>query len=128
MTEPLRVGMVGCGLVMELKHMRALQHTPAIQVVAACDPDSPRLKAMGEKFSIPRLYPNLDALLADSEIEAIGVCTEPSIHHEAVLAAIDAGKHVLVEKPLALDLDICDRMISRAQQSTVKVQVGFHMR
>lgn len=125
---PLRVGMIGCGLVMELKHMRVLQGVPSIQVIAACDPDRRRLDEVALRFGIPRRYADSAELLADPDVEAVGVCTPPALHEEAVVAAIAAGKHVLVEKPPALDVAACERMIARAEASSVKVQVGFHMR
>jgi len=125
---PLRVGMIGCGLVMELKHMQVLPRIAGVRVVAAADTDARALERVADAFAISRRHRDLRALLDDREVDAVAVCTPPGEHEAAVLAAIDAGKHVLVEKPLALDLEACDRMIARACGAGVKVMVGFHMR
>lgn len=126
--RPLRVGMIGCGLVMELKHMVVLQSVPDAVVIAVADTDAGRLQRVADTFHIATRCADPLELLAHPDIDAVAVCTPPEQHAALVLAALDAGKHVLVEKPLALDLDECDRMVERARRSDRKVLVGFHMR
>ncbi len=127
-TGPLRMGMIGCGLVAELKHMVVLRRALGAKVVAAADVDGGRLGAVADQFAIPARYADPQQLLARADVEAVAICTPPGQHGALVLAALDAGKHVLVEAPLALDLDECDRMIERARRSDRTVVVGFHMR
>jgi myo-inositol 2-dehydrogenase/D-chiro-inositol 1-dehydrogenase len=126
--NPLRIGMIGCGLVMDLKHMVVLRRVAGAQVVAAADVDAEQLRAVADRHAIPARYTDPHELLARDDIDAVGICTPPAQHAALVVAALDAGKHVLVEKPLALDVDECDRMIEKARQSDRKVVVGFHMR
>lgn len=120
--------MIGCGLVMELKHMVVLQRISGIEVVAASDINGERLQAVADRFRIPGRHADAMDLLRRPDIDAVAICTPPAQHAAYVLAALEAGKHVLVEKPLALDMDECDRMIARARGADRKVVVGFHMR
>jgi predicted dehydrogenase len=128
-SRPLNVGLIGCGLVMEMKHMQVLPGLSGLRVLAAADVDRARLDRVANSFGIARRYDSAEALLADDEVDVVGVCTPPAQHAEIVVAAIAAGKHVLVEKPLALDVEACDRMITAASSApALRVMVGFHMR
>jgi len=124
----IRVGMVGCGLTMRLKHMVVVPSVAGVEVVAACDVDTAILHSVAEEFGITRRYANPSDLFDDDEIDAVAICTPPDSHAELTLAALDAGKHVLVEKPLTLNIDQCDRLIEQARQSDRHVLVGHHMR
>jgi myo-inositol 2-dehydrogenase / D-chiro-inositol 1-dehydrogenase len=125
---PLRVGLAGCGEVTEHKHLRALRDLAAVEVVALADVNPERLAHVADRYGIARRYLDPRALFEDPAVEAVGVCVPASAHVEVALAALDAGKHVLVEKPLALSLDDADRLIERARSCHVVAQMGFHMR
>lgn len=124
----IRVGLIGCGLTMRMKHMVVLPSVAGIEVVAACDVDERALQTAADEFHIARRYADAHALFADDGVDAVAICTPPDSHAELTLAALDAGKHVLVEKPLTLDVDECDRLIERARCSDRRVLVGHHMR
>jgi predicted dehydrogenase len=124
----IRLAFVGCGAVTEEEHLPALQGLPGVQVVAAVDPRPERLALVGDRFAIPRRYAHVDALAADPEVDAVGVCIPASRHRLAVPALLAAGKHVLVEKPPGLALEDVDEMIAAARRSGTKAMVGYHMR
>jgi myo-inositol 2-dehydrogenase/D-chiro-inositol 1-dehydrogenase len=124
----VKLGLIGCGNVAESRHLPALQSLQDAEVVAAADINPDRLKQVTDRFHIERRYPDFRALLDDPAIEAVAVCVPAQFHVEVALAALDAGKHLFIEKPLALSLDESDRLIERAAQSPYKVMVGFNMR
>ena len=124
----IRLAFVGCGAVTEEEHLPALQGLPGVQVVAAVDPRPERLALVGDRFAIPRRYAHVDALAADREVDAVGVCIPAGRHRLAVPALLAAGKHVLVEKPPGLALEDVDEMIAAAHRSGAKAMVGYHMR
>ncbi|MGZ8702810.1 MAG: Gfo/Idh/MocA family protein, partial [Gaiellaceae bacterium] len=123
----LRVGIVGCGFATRSRHLPALQRMSQVRVVALADLDATLVSEVGKDAGIERLYGSASELVEDPDVEAIAVCVPASAHVDVAIAAIDAGKHVLVEKPLALSLDEADRLLERTASSSVKVTVGFNL-
>jgi myo-inositol 2-dehydrogenase/D-chiro-inositol 1-dehydrogenase len=121
----VKLGLIGCG---QNRHLPALQSLQDAEVVAAADINPDRLKQVADRFHIERRYPDFRALLSDPAVRAAAVCVPAQFHVEVALAALEAGRHLFIEKPLALSLDECDRLIERAAQSPYKVMVGFNMR
>ena len=124
----IRLAFVGCGAVTEEEHLPALRGLPGVQVVAAVDPRPERLALVCDRFAIPRRYAHVDALIADPEVDAVGVCIPAGCHRLAVPTLLAAGKHVLVEKPPGLALEDVDEMIAATRRSGAKAMVGYHMR
>ena len=77
-----------------------------------------------DRYEIPRAYPSHTALLKDDEVDAVAVTLGHQLHHRLTVDALNAGKHVLVEKPMALSLEQCDDMIEAARRNGVKLMVG----
>lgn len=127
-SHPVKLGIIGCGLAAEHKHLPALRQLTCLEVTAATDVQAEARNRLTERFHIPRCYPSTEALLADRSIEAVAICVPADSHIETALLALDAGKHILIEKPLALTLEDCDRLLQRLPGSRSKVTVGFHMR
>ncbi|MBI3300777.1 MAG: Gfo/Idh/MocA family oxidoreductase [Deltaproteobacteria bacterium] len=127
-SKTLKLGVIGCGRVAETRHLPALQTLPDVEVVAVADISPDRLRWVADRFHIKARYPDGLALLDNSAIEAVAVCVPTQFHVEVALAALDTGKHLFIEKPLALSLDESDRLIERAKQSSNKVMLGFNMR
>lgn len=90
------------------------------------DPD--RLEHAGRRFGVERRYHDPEALLDDSAVTAVGVCVPPLASPTVAVAALESGKHVFVEKPMALRPQDCDRIITAAQRSNRTVLVGFNLR
>jgi myo-inositol 2-dehydrogenase/D-chiro-inositol 1-dehydrogenase len=114
--------------VAETRHLPALQNLAGAEVVAVADLDPDRLSRVADRFRVKRRYPNFVALLDDPSVEAVAVCVPVQFHAEVALAALAAGKHVFIEKPLALSLEEADRLIERAGQVPRTVMVGFNLR
>lgn len=118
----VRVALAGAGRFGAL-HLRAFTHLPA-EVVAACDPDLDRLRAVRDEFGVPRGYPSLGELLAHERVDLVDVAADESTHGALVLQALDAGCHVLVEKPLALDVGEAVRVRALARDRGLAVVTG----
>lgn len=125
---PVRVGLIGCGRVAQERHLPALASLSSAQVVAVADIDANRLAMVADRFQVVRRATDFRTLIDDPDIDALAVCVPAQRHVVVALAALDAGKHLLIEKPLALDLEECDLLIEKAAKSTSKVTVGFNLR
>jgi predicted dehydrogenase len=124
----LAIGVIGCGRVAAERHLPALARLPEVRVAALSDLDRDRLRAVAAQYGVVGYHPDYGALLADPAVEAVAVCVPAAAHAEVVCAALAAGKHVLVEKPLALTLADCDRMIAAAAAARRTIMVGFNLR
>lgn len=122
------VGIIGCGRVCETRHLPALAGLSRARVVAVADSDSERRERVGDRFRIPARYADYRDLLERPEVGVVAVCLPATLHCEAALAVLEAGKHLLIEKPLALSLEDCDRILAQSERSRVKAMVGFSMR
>ncbi len=119
-------GIIGCGMIAEI-HARAISEIEGSRVVAGFDPVPGRAAAFAEKFGC-RGYEKLDEFLKDPELDAVTVATPSGLHLEGALAAIEAGKAVLVEKPIEITLERIDRIIKAAEKKDVVLGGIFHSR
>ena len=125
----VRLGIVGCGRVTELRHLPALGAVAGAEVVALSDADAARLAGVADRFGVARRYIDYAGLIEAGGVDAVAVCVPPRFHAEVAQAALAAGKHVFVEKPLALDTEECDLLSERAALApALKVMVGFNLR
>jgi predicted dehydrogenase len=124
----VNVGIVGCGRVTGLRHLPALARIPEARVVAVADVDEARAEALARRHGVETRYAAHAELLADERVEAVAVCVPATHHAEVAVPALEAGKHVLVEKPLALTLDDAERIREAAEGSPGTVVVGFNLR
>jgi myo-inositol 2-dehydrogenase/D-chiro-inositol 1-dehydrogenase len=126
-TEPLRTAIIGLGR-MGRCHLTALDGVAEIDVVALAEPSAAALSAAAAARPQARAYAAVADALAHPGLEACIVVTPTPTHPEVVEAAIEAGVHVLCEKPLALDVAVGDRLGSVAAQRGLLLQVGFWRR
>lgn len=124
----LKIGVIGCGWAGGTLHIPTLQSLSEAQVVALADINQFHLTQVGDMFHIQNRYTDFKDLLKNQEVEVIAVCVPASSHVEIALAALDAGKHVFIEKPLALSMDEMDVLIRKAKDSYCKTTVGFNLR
>lgn len=96
----LRMGVIGLGWFGEI-HAETIAGIPEIELAALCTRTPERLAEMGEKFGVRKLYRDYHDMLADPEIDAVSICTMWDQHREPAIAALQAGKHVFLEKPIA---------------------------
>ena len=126
MRKPLRVGVIGCGRVTAYRHLPALSRLRAAEVVALADCNLARLKDVADQFRIQHRYPDVCTLLNKTAVDVIAVCVPVEFHAEVALAALDAEKHVFIEKPL--EIEQADRIRERAMQASRKILMGFNFR
>jgi len=124
----LRLALVGCGIIAETHHAPQLHTLPAFELVAAIDVDARRRAAVASKFGIAQHYDDLETALKRTDIDAVAILTPPATHVALALTAINAGKHVFIEKPPALTLEDCERLIAARDAMRVRAMVGFHLR
>ncbi len=118
------VGLVGCGDIARSWHLPAYAEY-GVDVVGVYDPAPDATKGIRERFPfVRRVFRSLDELLANDEIEIVDVATRPDVRPELIRRAIDAGKHVLAQKPLALDLAAAQSLVEEAEDRGVKVAVN----
>jgi predicted dehydrogenase len=98
------------------------------RLVALMGPHEEKLKPMAEKYGIDRCYTSEEELLSDPDVDAVYVASPNYLHHRQSIAAAEAGKHVLCEKPFAMDVRECEEIIAACKKNDVKLSVGFMMR
>jgi predicted dehydrogenase len=121
------IGMVGFGGIARGSHAPAYQ-AAGWPMVAVADPDPAAREIARERFGIERVYDDYRPLIADERVEVVDLLTQPTVREEVVVAAAEAGKHIIVEKPLARTIGECRRMIEAAERSGVKLAVHQNYR
>lgn len=128
MTRKLKVAVIGCGKIAQVRHIPEYQAHDSASVVAVCDVDGRRAEAVAVQYGIHRAHTDYREVLADGEIDAVSVCT-PNVYHGSIsMEALRAGKHVLVEKPMAVTLSECVEMTHLAAQQQKILMVGMNQR
>jgi predicted dehydrogenase len=115
--EKVKIGIIGCGKVSHM-HAQALKNLPQAEFTCAFSRDINKAREFGDKYSI-KPYSDIDEMLASQDVEAVIICTPHPNHAETAIKAAKAGKHILVEKPLASSLEDCDAMINAAKENGV---------
>src|SRR6266446_6699594 len=110
-TSKLRFGIIGCGGVGPT-HAGALLRIDDAQIVATADVNLQRAQELAGKLGVAKVYPGDEALLADPDVDVVCICTPSGMHAGHSVRAMRAGKHVVVEKPMEISLEACDRMIA----------------
>jgi len=122
------VGVIGLGGVAEIGHLPWYKFNPNVVINAVADIDIVKARRIAEKYGVKKYYKDYIKLLENKDIEAVSICTPVHLHKEHVVMACKYGKHVLVEKPMARDVDECREMISAAEKNNVILMVGFMKR
>lgn len=121
----IKVAVVGVGNI-SIEHINAYLKNPRVEVVAFCDFDEKQLNLRGEAYGIKRLYSNIDDMLAEGEdIDAVSICTWNTVHAEHAIKALNAGKHVLSEKPMAHSVEWAIKMKEAADRNNKILMIGF---
>lgn len=130
MSKKLKVGVIGCGGIANGKHLPALSKNNQVEIVAFCDIVEERAAQAKKQYGIEQasVYTDYHALLQDSSIDVIHVCTPNDSHAPISIAALDAGKHVMCEKPMAKTTEEAKAMIEAAERSGKKLSIGYQNR
>lgn len=119
-------GIIGAGMIASV-HARALREIPGTTLVGVYSTTPQKREAFAVKENC-RAFNRLEEMLADPSIDIVCICTPSGAHQDPALACIAAGKHCLIEKPLEVTLEKCDRIITAAEEKGVKVAVVFPSR
>ena len=122
----VRWGLIGCGDISRKRVAPALRDSPLCELIAVSRARAELAESFAGEFGARRWYSEWQQLLLDQEIDCIYVATPVHLHAEQTIAAAEAGKHVLSEKPMALDVAECDRMIDACRANNVKLGVAYY--
>ena len=125
--ESLKIGIIGCGN-MGQSHISTMKALDSISIAAVSDPVPENVAEAGAMVNDAAEFGDYNALLASSDIQAVVVATPSYLHREVTIAALEAGKDVLCEKPMAVSVDDCDAMWTTAQRLGRKLMTGQVMR
>jgi len=124
---PLGIGIIGCGNIARA-HVQALQQIPQVRLVAAMDVVEERAQRLAEQFGARYATTDWERVFGDPEVDAVLVALPHALRVEPIVAAARAGKHILVEKPMAPSLAEADAMLAAARQHGVTLMVGQVLR
>ncbi len=125
-SQPLRAGLVGAGYISEF-HASALQHLRGVDIAGICDVNLSRAQAIAARFGIPGAYTSLKEMAAATHLDVVHVLTPPAHHTAVTLEALELGLHVFVEKPLAENVEDCDRIAEAAKRAGKAVGVNHSL-
>ncbi|HAF99538.1 Gfo/Idh/MocA family protein [Paenibacillus lactis] len=122
--KSINVGVIGTGSISAM-HLQSYQKHANANLLAVCDLNEERARLAAEKYGATKVFTDYRELLADPEIDAVSICTWNNTHAEISIAALNAGKHVLVEKPLCRTVEEALRVQEAVKSSGKLLQVGF---
>ena len=127
MAEKLRITAVGCGGI-GLRHQKGHLACPETELVAVCDMDVEKAERRAKELGLERWYPSIEEMLSNEECDAVDVVTADHLHFQPVMECLEAGKHVLCEKPLSLSLDEAEQMVAKAKEKDVYLSMDYNRR
>ena len=128
MSKPLKVGILGAGGITNSHLPAYLEHPDRVQLTAVCDLIEERAQALAEKAGVETVYTDLDRMLREGDIDAVDNCTFHPAHAPLTIACAQAGKHVIVEKPMATNLQECRDMVAAADKAGVTLMIAQDLR
>lgn len=126
--RPLHWGLIGAGDIARTRVAPALRDAGTSKLVAVSRARSGLAESFAKEFGAPRWYGDWRELLGDRDVEAVYVATPVHVHAEQTVAAAEAGKHVLCEKPMAMNVAECDRMIAACRAHGVALGIAYYRR
>lgn len=124
MGDKIKIGIIGTGNIADI-HLGAYAKNPDIEIYALCDINEERVKTMGKKYGVSRIFTDMNEMLKLKEIDAVSVCTWNSQHAPCTITALNAGKHVLCEKPMATSAEEAREMEAAAEKNGKLLMIGF---
>jgi len=126
--ETIKVGIIGAGGIAGGKHLPGHRGVEGVEVIAVCDIIEERAKSFAERHDIPHYFTDYRDVAAMDELDAVSVCTPNNFHASPTIAALEAGKHVICEKPLAGNAKDGQTMVDAAKKSGKVLQIGLQSR
>ena len=130
MNKIIRIGIIGCGGIANGKHMKSLSRVADCEMVAFCDIIPERAEEAAKAYGTPdaKTYTDYKELLKDTTIDVVHVCTPNRSHSFITVDALEAGKHVMCEKPMAINSAEAKKMIDAAKRTGKKLSIGYQSR
>ncbi|SDE56149.1 Predicted dehydrogenase [Paenibacillus sp. UNCCL117] len=130
MTDKIRIGIIGLGGIGTSKHLPSLAKLPQVEVAAFCDLVEEKAAKAAKEYGTAdaKVYTDYRRLLEDSSLDVVHVCTPNSSHAEITVAALEAGKHVMCEKPMAISSADAERMLDASRRTGKKLTIGYQNR
>jgi predicted dehydrogenase len=128
MKDKIRIGIIGAGNIARNAHIPAYLKQENVEVAGVCDINAERAKEVADKFSIKHAVSDANDLLSIERLDAVSICTSNSSHCALGLAAAEAGKHILCEKPMAITVEEAKRMKDAAERNGIIFVMGFSNR
>jgi len=125
--EKVRVGIIGAGSIAQMAHIPSFNKAKNCELVALADRDERKLKHLGDRYGIPLLFTDYQRLIR-SNLDAVVICTPTYLHVPMALEALEYGKHVFSEKPLALSAPSAEELVSAVARSDRLLMVGLNYR
>ncbi|PKR86338.1 Gfo/Idh/MocA family protein [Heyndrickxia camelliae] len=130
MSEKLKVAIIGCGGIANGKHLPSLSKLKEVEIVAFCDIEMEKAKNAAQKYGTKEacVYEDYKQLLKDTTIDVVHVCTPNISHAEISIAAMESGKHVMCEKPMAKTYEEAKAMVEASERTGKKLTIGYNNR
>lgn len=121
------IGIIGCGKIAQVRHIPEYLENPNAEIRGYFDLNLQRAQELAEKFG-GKAFASVEELLADPSIDAVSICVANFAHAEMTIKALEAGKHVLCEKPMAVTLAECEAMVAAAKKAGKHLMIGHNQR
>jgi predicted dehydrogenase len=128
MVDRIRLGVVGAGAVTQVGHLPALRRIREVDVVGICDNDLPKARALADRFGVPDAFSDISELVEYESLNALLICTPSHLHEPQIQAAMAAGLHIFVERPLALTSSGAAKLAKAAERRERVLMVGANHR
>lgn len=126
MPKQLKIGVVGCGQIAQIAHLPYLQELPQFEISALCDLSPAVVESLSEKFKVNKRFTDVNEMVQQTELDAVLITNKN--HAQPAIAAMEMGKHVLVEKPIAFNLKQAQEMVDAARRNNVRLMVAYMKR
>lgn len=123
----INIGIIGCGKITQVRHLPEYAENPQAHLAGLYDINQDRARELAKQYG-GKVYASIDEMLGDPAIDAVSVCTANSSHAEITIKALNAGKHVLCEKPMATTLADCEAMVAAAKKNGKYLMIGHNQR
>lgn len=128
MNTDIRLLLIGAGRAGMIHARNYLNRVPGARITAVSDTNTECAKSAAAELGVSQIFSDYQTALAEAEADAVIVVTPTKYHHDIVIAAAEAGKHIFCEKPMAMNVQECNEMIAAARKNGVKLQIGFMRR
>ncbi|MEO3860597.1 Gfo/Idh/MocA family oxidoreductase [Acrocarpospora sp. B8E8] len=124
MSEPVRMALIGCGRIAQVAHLPALEKADGVELVSVCDPSAEVARGVARRYDLAMAGTDPADIWGDDSVEAVIVAAPDRFHYALAADALKAGKHVLVEKPLASSVREAEALVELVARTGLKLQVG----